>query len=134
MAVLTELSEKVHFSVTITICDAINFNPYERSTEESVITTFSNLITEIDLCFKRTVFTLMRRRIMRRLIWVCTACLYPIYGTLGINGLSFMTERQVDFLLLPDPGMSLSEHMVNSSIHRNQNSSFFNKIKEYCII
>ena len=38
MAVLTELSEKVHFSVTIIICDAVNFNPYEcqRSTEEFV--------------------------------------------------------------------------------------------------
>ena len=46
MAVLTELSEKVHFYVAIVICDAVNFNPYkcQRSTEEFIITTLSTLI------------------------------------------------------------------------------------------
>ena len=30
--------------------------------------------------------TQIRRRLMRRLIWVCTVCLCPINGTLGIIG------------------------------------------------
>ena len=33
----------------------------------------------------QTVYTLIRRRVLRRLIWVCTVCQCPIYGTLGTN-------------------------------------------------
>ena len=32
--------------------------------------------------------TLIRRRILWRLIWVCTVCLSPFYGALGIDGLN----------------------------------------------
>ena len=43
---------------------------------------------------KRTLKTLIRRRVLQRLIWVCTVCLCPKKGTLGLNGLihqSFVT-------------------------------------------
>ena len=33
--------------------------------------------------------TLIRRRVLRRLIWVCTVCLCPKNGTLGFYGLIF---------------------------------------------
>ena len=36
---------------------------------------------------KQTVKTLIRRRVLRRLIWVCTVCLCPKNGTLGLYGL-----------------------------------------------
>ena len=35
---------------------------------------------------KHTVETLARRRILRRLIWVCTVCLSPTKRTLGLYG------------------------------------------------
>ena len=53
----------------------------------------------IDVPFKPTVKTLMRRRIMRRLIWVCTVCLCPIYRTLGIDGLTFFAVVVVVLLM-----------------------------------
>ena len=37
------------------------------------------------LCMQ-TLDTLIRRRILRRLIWVCTVCLCPIKRTLGLCG------------------------------------------------
>ena len=43
---------------------------------------------EFALSIMKTVQTQIRRRMMRRLIWVCTVCLCPFYGTLGINGLN----------------------------------------------
>ena len=36
---------------------------------------------------KQTVKTLIRRRVLRRLIWVCTVCLGPKNGTQGSYGL-----------------------------------------------
>ena len=39
------------------------------------------------LC-KQTVGTLVRRRILRRLVWVYTVCLCPKERTLGLNGLN----------------------------------------------
>ena len=38
-------------------------------------------------CYQ-TVKILIRRRKTRRLIWVCTVCLYPKNGTLGLYGLT----------------------------------------------
>ena len=35
----------------------------------------------------QTGYTLIRRRVLRRLIRVYTVCQCPIYGTLGLNGL-----------------------------------------------
>ena len=35
---------------------------------------------------KQTVETLIRRRVLRRLIWVCTVCLCPTQWTLGLYG------------------------------------------------
>ena len=42
---------------------------------------------EIFLYYMQTVQTLIRCRILRRLIWVYTVCLCLFYGTLGLNGL-----------------------------------------------
>ena len=65
---------------------------------------------------KQTVETLIRRRVLRRLIWVSTVCLCPTKRTLGLNGLRislirFNTEchssihtssdRQMDKLKVP---------------------------------
>ena len=36
---------------------------------------------------KQTVKTLIRRRVLRRLIWFCTVCLCPKHGTPGLYGL-----------------------------------------------
>ena len=36
---------------------------------------------------RRTVETLIRRRVLRRLVWVCTVCLCPTNRTLGLYGL-----------------------------------------------
>ena len=35
----------------------------------------------------QTVETLIRRRILRRLVWVCTVCICPTKRTLGLCGL-----------------------------------------------
>ena len=39
---------------------------------------------------KQTVETLIRRRIVWRLIWVCTVCLCPTKWMLGLYGLTYM--------------------------------------------
>ena len=39
---------------------------------------------------QQTVKTLIRRRVLRRLIWVCTVCLCPKNGTLGLYGLKYL--------------------------------------------
>ena len=39
--------------------------------------------------FKQTVETLIKRRILRRLVWVSTVCICPTKKTLGLNGLTF---------------------------------------------
>ena len=36
----------------------------------------------------QTVLTLIRRRVLRRLIWVYTVCQCPVYGTLGLYALT----------------------------------------------
>ena len=36
---------------------------------------------------KQSMFNLIRRHIMWRLIWACTVCLWPFYGFPGKNGL-----------------------------------------------
>ena len=45
---------------------------------------YSNL--DRTIC-KQTVETLIGRRVMRRLVWVCTVCLRPTKRTLGLYGL-----------------------------------------------
>ena len=42
----------------------------------------------------QTVETLIRRRVLRRLIWDCTVCQCPFYETLGVNGLKLRKERE----------------------------------------
>ena len=43
----------------------------------------------------QTVRTKIRRRVLRRLILVCTVCQCPFYGTLGINGLNGNWTRRI---------------------------------------
>ena len=43
--------------------------------------------TEKWLNYLQTVETLIRRRVLRRLIWVCTVCQLPFYGSPDYNGL-----------------------------------------------
>ena len=38
--------------------------------------------------YKQIVETLVRRRVLWRLIWICTVCLCPTKRTLGLYGLS----------------------------------------------
>ena len=50
---------------------------------------------------KQTVNTLIRRRVLWRLILVCTVCLCPKYWTLGLNGLNgLLFGQKLDKLLL----------------------------------
>ena len=39
---------------------------------------------------EQTVEVLIRRRVLRRLIWICTVCLCPTKGTLSLYGLKEM--------------------------------------------
>ena len=48
----------------------------------------------------QTVKTLIRRRILRRLIWIYTVCQCPFYGTPGINWLVLLFQVKVDSLLV----------------------------------
>ena len=41
---------------------------------------------------EQTAKTLIRRRVLRRLIWVCTVCLCPKNGTLGLYGLRWSSS------------------------------------------
>ena len=41
----------------------------------------------------QTVATLIRRRVLRRLIWVCTVCQLPFYGSSDYNGLKCSSAR-----------------------------------------
>ena len=47
-----------------------------------------------------TVENLIRRRVLRRLIWFCTVCRCPTKRTLGLYGLKAETINQM-FVLLP---------------------------------
>ena len=42
----------------------------------------------------QTVETLIRRRVLRRLIWVCTVCQLPFYGSPDYNGLNVVWHKQ----------------------------------------
>ena len=44
---------------------------------------------------KQTVETLIRRRVLRRLIWVCTVCLCPTKKTLGLK-----TFINIEYMIL----------------------------------
>ena len=45
---------------------------------------------------KQTVETLIRRRVLRRLVWVCTVCLRPTKTTLGLHGLKVRLKHSVN--------------------------------------
>ena len=51
---------------------------------------------------KQTMQTLVRRRILRRLIWVCTVCLGPKNGTLGLYGLCHKFGPMTPVIVLHD--------------------------------
>ena len=44
---------------------------------------------------QQTVKTLIRRRILRRLIWVCIVCLCPKNGTLGLYALKYNKYEKI---------------------------------------
>ena len=48
--------------------------------------------------YLQTVETLIRRRVLRRLIWVCTVCQIPFYGSPDYNGLYNLTKETVPYL------------------------------------
>lgn len=45
--------------------------------------------------FLQTMLTLIKRRLLRRLIWVCNLCLGPLYGSLSINGFKFFFDSDL---------------------------------------
>ena len=45
---------------------------------------------------KQTAETLIRRRVLWRLIWVCTDCICPTNRTLGLYGLVYCDERALN--------------------------------------
>ena len=58
---------------------------------------------------KQTLETLIRRRVLRCLVWACTICLRPTKRTLGLYGtnmLVYMLYAQcIDLGMAVDPGM-----------------------------
>ena len=50
---------------------------------------FSFLIKFDRIFCKQKAKSLIRRRVLRRLIWFCTVCLCPIKRTLGLYGLMY---------------------------------------------
>ena len=89
------------FSQAAALIAAHSFNPlYTEQTLPHYILEESNFnfryIRRWDLHIPRekwinylqTVETLIRRRILRHLIWVCTDCQLPFYGSPDYNGLS----------------------------------------------
>ena len=52
------------------------------------------------LNYLQTVETLINRRVLRRLIWVCTVCHLPSYGSPGYNVLTVFIKT----LYTPNPG------------------------------
>ena len=85
-------SELVHFMKTAFNPFMLNWISHRYQLEQSISVLrgvrcyFSFSSFKRKLC-KQTVETLIRRRILRRLIWVCTICLCPTKRTLGIYGL-----------------------------------------------
>ena len=67
---------------------------------------FFNFYSNANRTFwEQTVETLIVRRALRRLIWVCAVCLCPTKRTLGLYGLSFLSslldlETKVFFVIL----------------------------------
>ena len=47
------------------------------------------------LNYLQTVETLIRHRILRHLIWVCTVCQLPFYGSLNYNGLNGQSKLRI---------------------------------------
>ena len=60
---------------------------------------------------QQTVKTLIRRRVLRRLIWVCTVCLCPKNRTLGLYGLK-QCVLEFRFNLLATEVLLMSTHNV----------------------
>ena len=59
--------------------------------------------------------TLFRRRVLQRLIWVCTVCLCPKNGTLGVYGLSSVSYLVV-FLAVTLITFIMSYNILNVKI------------------
>ena len=58
-----------------------------------VVKLYFHIYQNADRTFcKQTVETLIRHRILRCLIWVCTVCLCPTKKTLGLKGLACSTQ------------------------------------------
>ena len=57
---------------------------------------FSFLSNSNRIFCKQTVETLIRCRVLRRLIWVSTVCLCPTKRALDLNGLTFTAGGMLD--------------------------------------
>ena len=57
----------------------------------------------------QTVYTLIKRRVLRHLVWVYTFCQCPFYGTLGLNGLIYntMTATKTNVIGITEKKISL---------------------------
>ena len=61
----------------------------------------------------QTVWILIRRRALQRLIWVYTVCQFPSYGTLGLNGLKHISNSSIYCKLLFIPLFCFRGHFGN---------------------
>ena len=59
--------------------------------------------------FKQTAQTLIRRRILRSLMWVCAVCLCPTKRAQGLNELRPNTKKTI---LSYKPGSLCAEHLI----------------------
>ena len=98
---VTTLSKLLNLSVNITHICLMDFSILINWTSPFWIIGVSDVlfhfysISNRNSC-KQTVKTLIRRRDLRRLIWVCTVCLCPKDRTLGLYGLSERTHILTD--------------------------------------
>ena len=75
----------------------------------------------------QTVKTLIRHRVMRHLIWVCTVCRRPFYETLSTNGLmsdlvplvTYETHRQKTYLRTCAPSEDSDQPAISRSLTRS---------------
>ena len=68
------------------------------------------------LNYLQTVETLIRRRILRRLIWVCNVCQLPFYRSPDYNGLKSLDEWQTVWTLIRRCSPSAGYHLWSYTV------------------
>ena len=79
--------------LTHCILNRLSHTVYWKSPISNLGTPGYEILREKWLNYLQTVETLIRRHILRRLIWVCTVCQLPFYGSPDYNGFYMFQEK-----------------------------------------